>query len=493
MKFPSQGPCIEGVRLFLFISVFISFCVDGILSENALTCSVAEEEWPKDPALHEMRFDIGYGDEVFDAYVQPSLSSFSKGEYDEAKSPFHVGWAVKFFNLSPESVDYYWVSGEQKVFMGTVQPFHTKGTASFPGHQFIFTRKGTKDDVLARFVVTTGESLYFYDPIDEQPEKIAKLTNDEWQRYEKQKRSQNFAKLYKEFTGRDYLSLYPRPPPVHKLWRADHFGQFHWTTTAETHFIKQPPRNLLNRVQSRKLQDDEIPLLNEYRSNEKTMNMTLKVISCAPRVFEIQNFLSDVEVEHILNIAGGSNLHLSSVSGGTKTKTRTSKNTWVKRENDQIIDSIYRRAADLMQIDEALLRDREPTEYPDWGSRLSNAEQLQLVHYNVGQEYTAHHDFGYADVSNKYYPARFATLLLYLNEDLEGGQTEFPRWVNGVTRAGLKVTPVRGKAVLFYSQLPDGNMDDLSHHAALPVKKGEKWLINLWVWDPLYESSNAFD
>jgi len=34
--------------------------------------------------------------------------------------------------------------------------------------------------------------------------------------------------------------------------------------------------------------------------------------------------------------------------------------------------------------------------------------------------------------------------------------------------------------VLFYSQLPDGNMDDFSQHAAEPVTDGEKWLINLW-------------
>jgi len=50
-----------------------------------------------------------------------------------------------------------------------------------------------------------------------------------------------------------------------------------------------------------------------------------------------------------------------------------------------------------------------------------------------------------------------------------GGETEFPRWVNGETDKGLRVTPQKGKAVLFYSHLPDGNMDDLSEHAALPV------------------------
>jgi prolyl 4-hydroxylase len=74
-----------------------------------------------------------------------------------------------------------------------------------------------------------------------------------------------------------------------------------------------------------------------------------------------------------------------------------------------------------------------------------------------------------------------------LNDVKKGGETSFPRWVNAETFEVLKVTPELGKAVLFYSQLPDGNMDDFSQHAALPVKDGEKWLINLWVWDPVYE------
>lgn len=79
-------------------------------------------------------------------------------------------------------------------------------------------------------------------------------------------------------------------------------------------------------------------------------------------------------------------------------------------------------------------------------------------------------------------PLRFATLLFYLNDEgLEGGETSFPRWQNAETFERLAVTPKAGKAVLFYSQLPDGNLDDFSQHAALPVRKGEKWLINLWV------------
>jgi 2OG-Fe(II) oxygenase superfamily len=83
-----------------------------------------------------------------------------------------------------------------------------------------------------------------------------------------------------------------------------------------------------------------------------------------------------------------------------------------------------------------------------------------MHHVLVDIEYTAHHDFGYSRVdATEKQGARFATLLLYLNEGMKGD---------------LRVTPKSGKAVLFYSQLPDGNLDDFSQHAALPVTDGEK-------------------
>merc|ERR1712048_633809 len=107
------------------------------------------------------------------------------------------------------------------------------------------------------------------------------------------------------------------------------------------------------------------------------------------------------------------------------------------------------------------------------------------VHYERTQQYTPHHDFSHPRVGDPLQKARFATLLLYLNEGMVGGETSFPRWVNAHTTDELKITPKIGQAVLFYSMLPDGNLDDLSQHAALPVTSGEKWLANLWVWDPI--------
>jgi prolyl 4-hydroxylase len=229
-------------------------------------------------------------------------------------------------------------------------------------------------------------------------------------------------------------------------------------------------------------------LLSEYRDEGPYLNMTLRVISCSPRPFEIVNFLSKAEVYHIMYLMTGMKLHWSTTARGSEidssrdnmNDTRTSLNTWVYREKDAVIDTIYRRAADLLRIHEALLRPRSEDEYPHMDSRRSLAEALQLVHYDVGQEYTAHHDFGYSCNLQREQPARFTTLLLYLNEVMEGGATQFLRWVNAETSEGLNVESKVGKAMLFYSQLPDGNMDDWSHHAALPVRKGEMWLMNLW-------------
>jgi prolyl 4-hydroxylase len=191
------------------------------------------------------------------------------------------------------------------------------------------------------------------------------------------------------------------------MWRADYYGQQHWVTTRETHFVTLPDEKELGPIQevgsARVLKENDARILQEYRSPEPVLNMTMTVLSCAPRAFEIKEFLSQAEVDHIMYLTTGMKLHRSTTAGanGQLTKedlerddtrnTRTSLNTWVYREKDAIIDTIYRRAADLLRIDEALLRPRGPEEQVQLKSKRSLAEALQLVHYDVGQEYTAHH------------------------------------------------------------------------------------------------------
>jgi prolyl 4-hydroxylase len=181
--------------------------------------------------------------------------------------------------------------------------------------------------------------------------------------------------------------------------------------------------------------------------------------------------LSDAEADHIISVAKP-RVYKSTVgnseSGVRKSDTRTSSNTWVSRSDSEISNTLYLRAADVLNVDEKLLV----------SSR--NAEDMQVVHYAVGEKYDAHHDWGVVGTPE----SRYITLLLYLNtlpDRLSGGETAFPKADGG---HGIKVYPKKGTAVLFYSLLEDGNGDDLSLHQAMPVKKGEKWLANFWVWDP---------
>jgi prolyl 4-hydroxylase len=379
-------------------------------------------------------------------------------------------------------------------------PFSASGTATFPTHRFVFTPENNENKVLHTMVIRHyPDNLYFYDPYHVEGDPIAteqnlmgNLTKAERELYDGWCKTKLYNDYYLNMTGRSYLANYLRKPPGHHMWRGDYFGQTHSLVTQETHFISEPPKKKLQPItikgKKRRYKADAPRILSEYR-DPNPLNLTLRVISVAPRTFQIDNFLSAIEVDHITELASGIKLSLSGTGEsepGEQTvesdksvsnvkKTRTSYNSWVKRERSPIVDAIYRRAADLLKIDEALLRHRDKGEIKNNDDHLHTlAEDLQLVNYKETQEYTSHHDFGYSRIGKEKQGARFATLLLYLNEGMVGGETSFPRYVNAESFRELKVVPKIGKAVLFYSQLPDGNMDDFSQHAAEPVIEGEK-------------------
>lgn len=103
---------------------------------------------------------------------------------------------------------------------------------------------------------------------------------------------------------------------------------------------------------------------------------------------------------------------------------------------------------------------------------LENSEYLQLTKYNVGQEYVAHYDhFNLEGYKNTTKVDRIATALLYLNDGFEGGETFFPT-------LNIKVFPRQGD-ILYFEYPPD--LANLCIHAGLPVLKGEKRIVSLWI------------
>ena len=226
--------------------------------------------------MQQITFDLGFGKEVFEAYVQPNITTFSQGDYDAQTKPYHNGHAVKFFNMSPKPVLFYWDGGNGRlVRMGVTQPFGVSGTASFPGHRFFFARQGFVEGsgtgILKHFLVDEKGAMttnYYYDPYtvegDEKAsdDNLMSLPLKDLERYNIMKRTMKFDIEYRKVTGRNYLSMYPRKKTNYFMWPADYFGQEHWFTTRETHFKSIPPMDKIERIkeqgEKRILKDSDV-------------------------------------------------------------------------------------------------------------------------------------------------------------------------------------------------------------------------------------------
>lgn len=108
-------------------------------------------------------------------------------------------------------------------------------------------------------------------------------------------------------------------------------------------------------------------------------------------------------------------------------------------------------------------------------------EPPQIFHYALGEEIKPHYDGlrlgnqGYGH-GNAYKGDRIATFLLYLNDDYDGGELEFPK-------VGVRHKGRAGDGVYFAHVDAEGRPDRLSLHAALPITRNEKFVLSQWIHD----------
>ncbi len=115
------------------------------------------------------------------------------------------------------------------------------------------------------------------------------------------------------------------------------------------------------------------------------------------------------------------------------------------------------------------------------GVPVGAMEPPQILRYEPGQKFDLHVDFldraqpGFAkdlDLRGQ----RILTALVYLNDDYDGGETDFPR-------AGLAFKATAGDALLFANLDRSGAPDPLTVHAGRPTSRGEKWVFSQWIRD----------
>jgi len=187
--------------------------------------------------------------------------------------------------------------------------------------------------------------------------------------------------------------------------------------------------------------------------------ITIKV----PDAVVYGNFLSATECAELIAHAEG-HMKFSKVVDRASGKpvlheARTSSSMFLKRGQNDLVTCIEQRISNLT------------------GLPVENGEGIQILRYDVGQEYRKHYDYFNPERETtphhiKRGGQRIATLLMYLNTPDGGGATTFPH-------AGISVHANEGNALLFRYDTPTPATKTL--HCGEPVTSGVKWVATKWL------------
>lgn len=174
--------------------------------------------------------------------------------------------------------------------------------------------------------------------------------------------------------------------------------------------------------------------------------MNLKKKEIAKGVFIIENFLSNEECKEFIQsseIMGYEEATVSTLEG-PKMMKMIRNNQRVIEANSELSQLFWERINPFISV-------LDDCWYPS-----SVNEQFRYYKYNIGERFNKHRDGKYIRSDNE--ESRL-TLMVYLNDNFEGGETEFD---------SFKIVPKLGTAIVFEHQLK---------HKGCKVLKGVKYAL----------------
>lgn len=202
---------------------------------------------------------------------------------------------------------------------------------------------------------------------------------------------------------------------------------------------------------------------NSVQTRDRVISVAMRVEQ--PDVVLLRSVLSIAECEELIRRSQVKLKQSTTVDRSTGENKviadRSSRGTYFMLEEDDLISDIDRRLSDL-------------TNWP-----IERTEGIQILNYGLGGEYKPHFDYFPPDDSGSSVHMaqggqRIATIVMYLNDVEEGGETIFPK-------VHLSITPHRGDAVYFGYCDKSGHVDPLTLHGGAPVRRGEKWIATKWL------------
>ncbi|KAE9611642.1 putative procollagen-proline 4-dioxygenase [Lupinus albus] len=200
-----------------------------------------------------------------------------------------------------------------------------------------------------------------------------------------------------------------------------------------------------------------------------------EVLSWSPRITLLHNFLSMEECDFLRAIAlprlKNSTVVDNKTGKSIKSGVRTSSGMFLSNEQrkNPMVQAIEKRISVYAQVP------------------IENGELIHVLRYQKNQFYKPHFDYFSETYNLKRGGQRIATMLMYLTDDVEGGETIFPMASSGDCSCGgkiyqgLSVKPTKGNAVLFWSMGLNGQSDPNSVHGSCEVLSGEKWSATKWM------------
>jgi prolyl 4-hydroxylase len=202
---------------------------------------------------------------------------------------------------------------------------------------------------------------------------------------------------------------------------------------------------------------------NTIETADRTVGVTLRMQR--PVVAVLEDVLSADECDLLIELARPRLTPSTVVDPATGADTvaahRNSEGMFFRLEETAFISKLDRRISQLMN------------------SPVQHGEGLQVLHYGPGTQSTPHFDFLIpSNPANEQSLARsgqrVSSLVVYLNDVPEGGETIFPEMA-------LSVCARKGHAVYFEYCNGGNQLDHLTLHAGAPVIAGDKWAVTKWM------------
>jgi len=174
-----------------------------------------------------------------------------------------------------------------------------------------------------------------------------------------------------------------------------------------------------------------------------------------PLIVILGNVLSNEECDELIRLSKDKMQRSKIGTTREVDELRTSSSMFFQESENEIVARVEKRISSIMSIP------------------IEHGEGLQILRYTPGQEYKAHFDF-FSSTSKVANNNRISTLIMYLNDVEQGGETFFPK-------LNLSVTPQKGTAVYFEYFYNDEDLNELTLHGGAPVITGEKWVATQWM------------